>query len=123
MTAYPTPDNHGHWWLHTLRAGHRLHAVADWPGGQKAPDALPQRNDVPAETAGHGYRPGPLGHWCCWPVADGPCNRNVEHPVHHPAAPALDGPEHCACSPLIPTDPQRCVCRIPDATPTAEGSS
>lgn len=32
MTAYPTPANHDHWWLHTLTAGHRLHAVRDWPG-------------------------------------------------------------------------------------------
>ncbi|MEV0231616.1 hypothetical protein [Nonomuraea sp. NPDC050786] len=27
MTAYPIPENHGHWWLTTFKGWHRLHAV------------------------------------------------------------------------------------------------
>lgn len=27
MTAYPTPENFGHWWLTTMRGWDRLHAV------------------------------------------------------------------------------------------------
>ncbi|MEV8639489.1 hypothetical protein AB0395_48590 [Streptosporangium sp. NPDC051023] len=37
MTAYPIPENHGHWWLTTRRSWSHLHAV---PGGNLTPDDL-----------------------------------------------------------------------------------
>ncbi|MCP2339200.1 hypothetical protein [Actinomadura rupiterrae] len=43
MTAMPTADNHGHWWLTTFAARNRLHAVpatAPDPDDEDACEAL-----------------------------------------------------------------------------------